>query len=129
MDSLDKIKQINKLESVIEDWLYTEFRCAGIQLQTQYPVGKFRLDMADPKIKLAIECDGRAYHTSDEQVKYDKARDKIIKKEGWTIKRFSGKSIFNNTALVVCRIIEEFYPDYKNKYYYLETMEENQILE
>lgn len=53
----------------------------------QYPVGRFTLDFADIKNKLAIEADGKAYHEPTR----DKARDQeLFDQHGWRVFRVTG---------------------------------------
>ena len=67
----------------------------------QYPVarrgkhlGKFYyLDFALPKHRLAIECDGHAYHSTCRQKLADRRRQREIEAMGWRFLRFSGSQI------------------------------------
>lgn len=49
------------------------------------------------KFKLAIECDGYAFHQkTKEQVQRDNEREFDLKMEGYDVLRFSGTQIYNN---------------------------------
>lgn len=52
-----------KLESPIERRLYQALKFRGEYIETQVPCGKYRIDIALPAYRIAIECDGKAYHT------------------------------------------------------------------
>ena len=70
----------------IEEWLWHDIRSVDAVLYPQYPVGRFFVDFANPAAKVAIECDGAAYH---DQAK-DAARDAELNRLGWTVYRFPG---------------------------------------
>lgn len=72
----------------IESWLWSDIRQCGAVLWPQYPVMNFFVDFANPVAKVAIECDGAAYHTDKAK---DDARDKRLTDAGWTVYRISGK--------------------------------------
>lgn len=72
----------------IEEWLWSDIRQCGAVLWPQYPVLNFFVDFANPVAKVAIECDGAAYHQDKEK---DAARDKRLTDAGWTVYRISGK--------------------------------------
>lgn len=55
----------------------------------QYPLGRYRTDFAFPAIKLAIECDGQAWHSHPDKKAADQARDAELARFGWTTVRFS----------------------------------------
>lgn len=62
---------------------------------TQADVGPFRADILVMvgERKLAVECDGAAYHGSAEQVSRDKRRDRYFVARGISVMRFSGSEI------------------------------------
>jgi hypothetical protein len=71
----------------IEDWLWADIRQCGAVLYPQYPVLNFFVDFANPVAKVAIECDGHAYHLDKAK---DAARDQRLTDSGWTVYRISG---------------------------------------
>ena len=52
------------------------------------PAGRYRLDFAYPDIRLVIEVNGWAYHSSPEQVRADAARRNALSRAGWTFLAF-----------------------------------------
>lgn len=70
----------------IETWLWHDVRACDAVLYPQYPVGRFFVDFANPAAKVAIECDGAAYHDPAK----DAARDAALRDLGWTVYRFPG---------------------------------------
>jgi len=71
----------------IEAWLWNDIRAIDLVLYPQYPVLNFFVDFANPKAKVAIECDGAAYHDETK----DAERDEKLRAAGWTVYRISGK--------------------------------------
>lgn len=45
----------------------------------------FRLDMAYPKHRVAVEFDGREFHEREEQREHDRARRTWLRERGWTV--------------------------------------------
>lgn len=71
----------------IEAWLWSDIRDANAVFYPQYPVDRFFVDFANPKEKVAIECDGAAFHTDKAK---DVARDAILADLGWRVYRAPG---------------------------------------
>lgn len=84
------------VESPIEEQLAlalgSRSMCAGL-LETQCRVGPYRIDIAFPHIRLAVECDGKDFHTTPAQIVRDQKRDKYLSDLGWMILRFTGSRI------------------------------------
>ena len=71
----------------IEEGLWHDIRAVDVVLYPQYPVLNFFVDFANPKAKVAIECDGAAYHDASK----DAERDAQLRAAGWTVYRISGR--------------------------------------
>jgi very-short-patch-repair endonuclease len=71
----------------IEAWFWADIREADAVLYPQFPVGKVFVDFANPRAKVAIECDGAAYHLDKAK---DAARDAVLEGMGWTVYRIPG---------------------------------------
>ena len=56
------------------------------QLWVETPGARYRLDLAYPQVKLAIEIDG-AQHADDDATLYDAARTAALEAAGWTVVR------------------------------------------
>lgn len=95
----------------IEAALWTDIRQLGLALYPQYPVSTrsdhgpdpeyrtYYCDFASPARKVAIECDGKAFHNDPER---DRERDRRLRLAGWTVYRFTGaqcREDFNETTL------------------------------
>jgi very-short-patch-repair endonuclease len=70
----------------------------------QYPIARagrntgrfYYLDFAVPKLMLAIECDGAAWHSTRGQQVRDKRRQTEIEAMGWRFVRFTGSQIVSD---------------------------------
>jgi len=65
----------------------------------QYVVGKFRYDFAlvvNGKAAVLIECDGKDFHSSDEAIANDRAKDLKAAEIGAVIRRYTGSQIFRD---------------------------------
>lgn len=93
---------------------------AGLFLHPQHPVGRYTADFlikavgwerglaSWPPTKEAnfcVECDGRAYHTTDEAIKHDKERDRFFKSRGIETLRYSGSSIYKHADYCASEVI------------------------
>ncbi|MGP4077298.1 endonuclease domain-containing protein [Halobacillus sp. K22] len=98
--------EYEKCESPIERRLYNGL-VSFLYPRTQYPEGKFRIDIAFPGSKIAIECDGKAFHSSASQKAHDRKKDRYLRSKGWKVMRFSGSRIHRSLPSVVKGISEE----------------------
>lgn len=71
----------------IESWLWGDIREANAVFYPQWPVAGFFVDFANPVARVAIECDGAAYHLDKAK---DAARDEKLADLGWTVYRITG---------------------------------------
>lgn len=70
----------------IETALWADIRALNAIFYPQFPIGNVFVDFANPKAKVALECDGAAYH--DEEA--DAKRDAALREKGWRVYRFPG---------------------------------------
>ncbi len=96
-----------KCESPIELRFYDALSLNGYYVKSQVPCGKYRIDLALPKYKIAIECDGKAYHSTPEQKAHDRRKNAYLRKNGWKVMRFSGRMIHRDLAKVLEKIKSE----------------------
>lgn len=72
----------------IEESMWHNLRSFGkCPMYPQFPVRKYFVDFGNPIIKVAIECDGKMYHTDKEK---DLVRDKVLLEAGWMVYRING---------------------------------------
>lgn len=83
--------------SPIEFELYEAMRREGLSPIPQFCIKGFFVDFAFPDVDVAIEADGAAYHSGERRDR-DRKRDSIIRRAGWTVKRFQGTTIHNKSA-------------------------------
>jgi very-short-patch-repair endonuclease len=93
-----------KCESPIELRLYDALSINGYYVKTQVPCGKYRIDLALPTYKIAIECDGHQYHSTPEQKAHDRRKNAYLRQQGWKVLRFSGRAIHWNLPKVLAKI-------------------------
>lgn len=78
-------------------------------LVPQYTVLRYRIDFAIPDKMIAIEIDGHEYHKTKEQRTHDTQREREIKltlPANWTVIRFTGTEIFQNTTRCVDEVLQ-----------------------
>jgi very-short-patch-repair endonuclease len=76
--------------SEAERLLVKLLREAGIKgWRTNYPIGGYKVDVAFPQQKVAIETDGWAFHSSQEDFQNDRERQNKIALLGWQVLRFT----------------------------------------
>lgn len=89
-----------KTESPIEQMLYEELQRLGYYPVPQYKVGRYRIDLAFPEKMIAIECDGKQWHSSDDQKQNDERREEYIKSCGWKVIRVTGSDIYEYATAI-----------------------------
>ena len=76
--------------SEAERLLVKLLREAGITgWQTNYRVSGYKVDVAFPAAKVAIETDGWAFHSDQEDFQQDRERQNNIMLAGWQVMRFT----------------------------------------
>jgi very-short-patch-repair endonuclease len=91
--------------SYIEQKLYYALLSAGYDVRKQAKCGPYYVDIALPKYKIAIECDGKDFHSSPSQKKYDKKRSAYLYRHGYKhVIRFTGSEINKNPYECVNKI-------------------------
>ncbi len=131
--------QFRNLHMRIDDDDYASCDCGGdggYQHYSQYgdelckwyvPAQSYPLYILDFAIfigsnKVCIECDGFQWHYAhDWQRKYDAARDKYLRDNGWIVKRFAGITITSHRNRVK-RDLKEFLDSLKPKDIIQETL-------
>jgi tetratricopeptide (TPR) repeat protein len=108
-DSKDLLRMLNLCESEVEK-LFLLSAYEHIEgLVPQYTVLRYRIDFAIPDKRIAIEIDGHEYHKTKEQRTHDTQREREIKltlPADWTVIRFTGTEIFQNTTRCVDEVLQ-----------------------
>lgn len=115
MRKLKKRKEI-KCESPIEDIVLREFHLLGLYPIPQFQIGKYRVDFAFPEKMVVIECDGKEWHSSEEQREKDKIRDKYLNDMGWEVIRLTGSDIYRNADEIIGVLAGEKKSRWKKRY-------------
>uniref|UniRef100_UPI001C6907CB AAA domain-containing protein n=1 Tax=Pseudonocardia pini TaxID=2758030 RepID=UPI001C6907CB len=76
-------------DSLLEQRVFREIRGRGYHVVPQYPVGERRLDLvvSGEGGRIAVECDGHAWHTSVADQENDARRDRDLARQGWVTVR------------------------------------------
>ncbi|MHC4621847.1 MAG: endonuclease domain-containing protein [Planctomycetota bacterium] len=76
---------------------YAELSRLG-KFAPQVKVGSYRLDFAlvGRNFKIAIECDGYEFHSTEAQISADNSRDLDLARDGWIVVRFTGGRIWRD---------------------------------
>ncbi|MFF8377237.1 AAA domain-containing protein [Streptomyces sp. NPDC015661] len=82
-------------DSLFEQRVFLALRSRGYRVRPQYPAGRYRIDLVveGGTRRLAVECDGDAYHT-EENADADAARQRELERVGWTFVRIRGSRYF-----------------------------------
>jgi very-short-patch-repair endonuclease len=72
--------------------------------KTNYPVGGYKVDVAFPKQKVAIEVDGWAFHSDPEVFAKDRQRQNAIALLGWQVLRFTWLDLNEYPQRVIAEI-------------------------
>lgn len=94
--------------SPIELRFYEAMRREGLDPVPQFYIQGYYADFAFPDVRVAVEADG-AIHEDAVHKEHDRKRDWILKRQGWTVKRFHGTTIYHkasNCAYVVKQEVE-----------------------
>ena len=63
--------------------------------------GRYRVDFILKDVRLIIELDGHAYHSSPEQLEKDAIRQRYLTRAGYTVIRFTGREVNRDAASCV----------------------------
>jgi very-short-patch-repair endonuclease len=65
-----------------------------------------RVDLAYPELKIAIELDGRAFHSDAEAFERDRERQNQLVLRGWTVLRFTWKQLLEEPGRIVQTVLD-----------------------
>lgn len=113
MSGIVKTMMEGFVESPIEEYLFQALVAHGLDkhCRPQFEIGKKRVDFAFPIARLAVECDGKQYHhTEQQQIEKDQERDKYLARKGWRVLHIEGLAIRRNIDLCIEKINEHLKP-------------------
>lgn len=94
---------------LIADWLniftpiekaaWSDIRGLPFAVWPQFPVGKYVVDFAIVHKRIAIECDGAAYHDAERDAK----RDSELNDSGWRVVRITGSDCWSDKCVEFIR--------------------------
>jgi very-short-patch-repair endonuclease len=87
----------DRCDSDFERAVLKRLLALGYAVDVQHKVGKFRIDLVVKGVRdrLAIECDGDAYHGADKWDD-DRRRQEILERLGWKFFRVRGSAYYRN---------------------------------
>ena len=97
----------SKLAEALFVVLCNEFPDGAVQLSPQYRLGPYRYDFAiilQGGPLFFIECDGRDFHSSPEQIERDHAKGKFAHESGTPCLRYAGSIIHKNPYVIAFEI-------------------------
>jgi very-short-patch-repair endonuclease len=71
-----------------------------------YPFGRYRIDLAFPAARMAIEVDGWAWHVDAERFRADRRKGNAIIRAGWDLLRYTWHELDGSPADVIAEIRE-----------------------
>ncbi len=95
IDPIDGRDIWQKTQSPLETRFLEDCRTVGLLVEPQYKIGPIHADFAIPLKKIAIECDSKIHHSSEEARKNDESRNEIYLKHGWNVLRIRGRAIYS----------------------------------
>lgn len=63
------------------------------------------IDFAEPRLRIAIEVDGRAYHSDRRAFEHDRKRQNMLALRGWIILRFTWERIVEDPEGVIAEVV------------------------
>jgi hypothetical protein len=109
----EQVNEIKAHESIVPNFEWNSYHLipqAGLP-QIKVEGRSIRVDLliwvpGDESIKVVVECDGYAYHSSKESFQNDRARDRVLQLNGYRVIRFSGAEINRDPALIGSQLFD-----------------------
>jgi len=113
-------------ESVFEEKIAKYLISEGYHIEQQWEAGLYKIDMVAlfQDKKVAIECDGEKWHSTEERIREDMERQNVLERCGWEFIRIRGSRYFKNPESTMKALIEEL----NRKGIYPESMEDKRYL-
>ena len=113
-------------ESVFEEKIAKYLISEGYHIEQQWEAGLYKIDMVAlfQDKKVAIECDGEKWHSTEERIREDMERQNVLERCGWEFIRIRGSRYFKNPESAMKALIEEL----NRKGIYPESMEDKRYL-
>lgn len=97
-DLMEKYSHLTaQAESPFEESVHKDLLRKDYKFEPQFPVGAYRLDIVlftkDGR-RIALECDGEKFHSTQEQVRNDIDRQSVLERLGFTFVRIRGSDYY-----------------------------------
>ena len=92
--------------SEIEKTFSLACRAAGLKVEAEQMVGRYRPDFLIREHQVIVELDGAENHSSAEDRTNDAQRQRYLQKLGWTVLRFTGREIHRDAPACVAEVID-----------------------
>lgn len=100
------IAAADRADSVAERIVVRLLRSAGVTgWVLGHPLGPYRIDLAFPAAKLAVEIDGWAWHVDKDRFVGDRRKQNTLVRAGWTVLRFTWHDLTGSPRSVVAQIV------------------------
>lgn len=111
IQSAKKTNPFEKYDFALENEICEFLRANGYDAETQVGCSAFKVDIAvkpqrSVNYVLAIECDGRTYHSSKATRDRDRLRQSILQRMGWSYYRVWSTDWFRNKKIEKERLLE-----------------------
>ncbi len=95
----------DRADSAAERLLHRILRSAGIDgWAPDHPFGPYRIDVAFPALRVAVEVDGWAWHMDVDRFRTDRYKGNALVRAGWDVLRFTWHDLSNRPEYVVGEI-------------------------
>ena len=97
LDEVSPDQRHEAFDSLFEQRVYLAIRDRGFRVRPQVNVGRYRIDLVveGGTRRLAVECDGDAFHGADEH-EDDATRQRDLERVGWTFWRIRGSAFYRD---------------------------------
>lgn len=104
-DLKEKRRRLRKSMTQAEHMIWARVRNnqLGNRFLRQYSIGEYIIDFYCPRLRLAIEIDGKQ-HTETDKKLYDQARDMYLKNLGINVLRFWNDEVLRDLDNVILKI-------------------------
>jgi very-short-patch-repair endonuclease len=100
------IAAADRADSAAERLLIRLLRAAGIPGWTLgHPCGPYRIDVAFPAVKVAVEIDGWAWHVDQDRFVNDRRKGNTLVRAGWVLLRFTWHDLNHDPHSVIAQIV------------------------
>ncbi|MCH5642271.1 AAA domain-containing protein [Gordonia sp. ABSL49_1] len=99
----------SRFDSLFEQRVFNEIVARGYHVNPQVPVNNRRIDLVvtGSASRLAVECDGDAFHTTPDQLRADLEREIELRRCGWTFWRVRESEFYTDPVEAMSGLWDE----------------------